>query len=245
MALTAFSRFRMLWGAFDWSNDPETPAYDQSNSVDNYTNAVFGRKLVAEWERSGQGLDVAQTHIAIVNTTGGNVDTSWTQDDFAFCEAAFLAFWGAIKDRFPTTTVLSALRWYRVGPGATPPEPAVRSSLVSVPGTSSGPCLPAQCAENITLRTGLRKAWGRMYLPAFTSTHLTQGGTIPSADVDGVADAASAFVQALAAGDFIAMVYSGTHQRMYAVERVKVDNIFDTQRRRRHRSPSYSKQWPT
>jgi len=242
--VTAYLRFRFAWGLVDFQNDPGGPTYHAGNTQSPIAANILARKMTVEWDRSAQGLDVAQTHFDIANVTNGQLDDSWTDADFSAVEQDFFTFWNAIKIQIPSTIVLSTLRWYRVGPGATPPEPAVRVTPVSSAGTSTGPQLPTQVAENITLRTGLRKAWGRAYLPAVSSTHLTQDGYWPNADVDQVADQMNAFVLAMAAQDFHLVVYSPTHQQAYNVEKIAVDNVFDTQRRRRHRTFTHRKVWP-
>jgi hypothetical protein len=239
MALTAYLRFRYAWGLVDYTNDPGAPAYHAGNTQSPIANNILCRKAVLEWTRAGLGLDVAQTHLDIANITNGQLDDSWTQADFESCELNLMVMWDQIKEHFGINTILDTIRWYRVGPGATPPEPAVRVLDVNDGGSSTYPELPAQCAANITWRTGVRKAWGRAYLPAMTTSSLTPEGVITDQIVQDIAAAANQFVANIAGGDFHLVVYSPTHQQAYNVERVAVDNIFDTQRRRRHRTHSY------
>lgn len=244
MPLTAYLRFRFLWGAVDYATDDEGPTYEAANTQDSISAGAFGRRLVIEWERWGGTVDPAQTHIDFVNITAGALDSTWTGADFDAVEAIVDAWWAAIKSYYPDELHLRAYRWYRLGPGATPPEPAVRTVVRDVAGTSTSAPMPQQVASTISWRTGLRKRWGRSYLPSTTTAQIGGDGNFLSGYVDAMANAASTLVSSCAAADFRVVVYSRQKQRAYNVEHVVVDSIPDIQRRRRIKGAGYKKTLP-
>lgn len=242
MPITAYSKFRFGWGLIDYVTDDEGPAYDATNTEHSIAASVNVRRCTLVWDRSAFSMDRVQTHIDFVNITGGVADDTWTAGDFTTVEAALDTFWGAIKAMYNTGYVLSEYRWYRKGPGATAPEPTVRVTARSVAGTSGTGPLPQQCAMTISLRTALRKHWGRMYLPAPTIAGLgATGGLMGNANVDTFAAAFNALVTTVETADFFPVVYSGTRQRAYAINKVVVDNVIDIQRRRRPERATYQK----
>src|SRR3982751_523264 len=233
MAHPTFVRLRLLWGAFDFTADPEAPTYTAANSHDGLAQQFSVRRSVLQWTRPSILEDVVQTHFDWVNYTDGQPDDTWTGADFDIAETNLQVFWGNIKEHFPEELVLSQIRWYRKGPGATPPEPAVRVLELSVPGTSNGPLLPQQVACTLSMRTGLRKRWGRSYLPAMTTPQLGTAGHWDQPVVDDIGQNLSTLIGNMAGSDFMAAVYSPTMQRAYAVEHIQVDSIPDIIRRRR------------
>ena len=244
MALTAYTRFRFLWGALDVDNDDEGPTYGVSDTQDAIGGQETGRRCILRWTRTGLAEDVLQTHIDLVNITTGQLDDTWTGGDYGACETAISAFWTTYKAYVPDELTLAEYRWYRIGPGATPPEPAVRVTPVGVAATNAGTNLPHQISCAVTWKTALRKRWGRSYLPGPTPTQLAAAtGHFTTAWVDVVAGAIDTMVDALAASDFYVVVYSPTRQRLYTVESVQVDDIPDVIRRRRSRANIYRKQY--
>lgn len=241
MPIATWARFRFGWGLIDYAIDDESPAYDATNTEHSIATSVNVRRVTLVWDRSAYSMDRVQTHMDFINLTGGVADDTWTAGDFTTVEGALDTFWGAIKSMYHSGIVLSEYRWYRKGPGATAPEPTVRVTSRSVAGTSGTGPIPQQCAVTVSLRTALRKHWGRMYLPAPTLAHVGTAGLIPSASVDTIANAYNAFVTTVETADFFPVVYSGTRQRAYAVNKVVVDNVIDIQRRRRPERATYQK----
>lgn len=245
MPLAALRRFRFAWGLIDLLNDSESPAYAQNATQMGISTGVFARRCVVKWSRDFYSMDSVQTHFDVVNVTAGDIDETWIDADFATCESAFDAFWGTIKTGVSPHYTLQEYRWYRLGPGATPPETAVRVTPRNVPATGGGDSLPPQLCVVVSLRTALRKRWGRMYLPAPVEANAADPGLVATSYVDSVAGAANAFETALSAADFEWVVYSKQMSRAYAIERLVVDNSFDTQRSRGfHRGP-YQKVYGT
>ena len=154
MALVAYTRRRVFWGLVDYESDDDGPTYDSSNTEDGVDNSHNGRRVVIRWTRSGLAEDVMQTHFDLVNITAGNIDDTWTTGDFTAAEAALDTWWTSQKALSPTYYTLAEYRWYRVGPGATPPEPAVRVATRSVAGTVGSAMIAPQVAATVTLKTG-------------------------------------------------------------------------------------------
>lgn len=244
VALAAFTRLRILWGAFDFENDPEGPAFDEANTVDGDPGGTAAlRRCVIRWNRSAIAEDIVQTSVVLGHVSDANVLVPWETADFTAAEAALDAFWTSIKPRYPNEIILNEYRWYREGPGADPPEVTVRVTPRSVAGTSTNDMLPGQIRDVVSLRTALRKRWGRMYLPTPSTLDITTIGQRSSASVDTLADYARALAVAFGAANLGWFVYSPTVQRGYTIERVWVDNSYDTQRSGKQ-TPTYHKAYP-
>lgn len=236
MALTAYTRFRFLWGAIDYTSDDEAPTYESGNTEDNISQGANGRRVILRWNRNPQSEDLVQTHFDFVNITSGAVDDTWTTGDFTTLEGYLDTWWTAIAAVTSNQAVLQEYRWYRIGPGAVPPEPAVRVTTRSVAGGVSGGMLPPQIAGTVTFKTGLRKHWGRIYVPLPSNSQV--GGTtgqFVSGYTSALANATHSLVTSAASSDFYLVVWSRTRQRMYVVEQLQVDDIPDVQRRRREK----------
>jgi hypothetical protein len=241
MAIVAYSKFRFLWGAVDLTTDDEAPAYATTETANGISNDVNVRRCTIIWDRSAYSMDRVMTHIDFINITAGAPDDTWTSGDFTTVEAAIDAFWTSIKAMYHSGLVLTEYRWYRVGPGARAPEPTVRVTSRSVAGTSGTGPLPQQCAVTISLRTALRKHWGRMYLPSPSMSALGTAGLMLNTNADTIAGGFNTLVTTVETADFYPVVYSPTRQRAYAVNRFVVDNVIDIQRRRRPEKQTYQK----
>jgi hypothetical protein len=132
--------------------------------------------------------------------------------------------------------------YYYVAPG-----PATFTAFHDVTGVVGATTdkLPNQCAMVVTLLTGLpgRGNRGRMYWPfptaIITASHASNG------NCDTIANAFKTFFQAIngGGGGYSVAVASSTHSAMHAVTAIKVDNVVDTQRRRRDKlAATYSNQ---
>lgn len=250
MALTAFTRFRFLWGAADWqsgSNNPYAAAETGSLGTDALSGVGVRRvMLVIDRATNHAGADPAIMHFDILNMTGGNPDDTWTAGDYTNVETALDAFWTSVKTKVTGNYKLVEYRYYRVGKGIVPPNPAVRSVTRSVAGTSAGQNMPPQVACSLTFRTAARKSWGRTYLPlgALAASDLTSGHELSSTAVDFLATALQTLVTSLAANDFYLVVTSGTKSAALNVEKVEVDSNLDVVRRRRFKQSAYKKILP-
>jgi len=245
VALTAYTRRRFLWGLAESEEGPDAPAYDESNSQAEVPSSAFGRRLIFRFTRAGLGEDVGQIHWDLVNITAGDLDDTWTTGDFTTVEGIADTAWTAWKGQIPNIWTLSEYRWYRLGPGATPPEPAVRVTPRSAAATVSGATVPPQIAQSVTLKTGLRKHWGRFYLPGpGAAGYSSSTGHITTGYTDATANAMHAAIGSLAAADFYLVVFNAARSRMFNVESIQVDDIPDVIRRRRPKRSIYYKRLP-
>lgn len=248
MSLAAYTRFRFLWGAADWQSGSGVP-YASGQTANLGTNAVSpgigARRAMLIFGR-GTGVDPAVMHFDFVNMTSGSPDDSWTTGDFTALETAILAWWTTIKTMVGGGLSLQEIRWYRIGPGITPPNPVIRVLPVGVAATGAFGSVPPQVACSITFRTASRKSWGRSYLPihAFAGSSDMSSGRFSNSYVDSVAGATNTLVTSAASSDFYLVVYSKTKNALLNVESVEVDNVPDVVRRRRWKTATYKKILP-
>lgn len=247
--LTAYQRFRFLWGAVDWQAGGNTPYSPSQTGANLGSSAAAGagvgvRRAVLKFDRGlvRTGLDPAEMHFDFLNLTSGSPDDTWTTTDYEDCEDSLLTyFWGNVKSVVSTQLVLDRIDWYRHGPGVTAPNPVERTLDVNVPGTSSSQILPPQVACSLTLRTGVRKSWGRTYLPGLTSAVLDSHGALATTSVDGIEAALRTMVAHAVGQDFPVVVVSNHLSAALNVEATEVDDVPDIIRRRRFPAAVYKK----
>jgi hypothetical protein len=154
----------MFWGAFDVSYS--TPAYSGAALVSGGASAAAGsgvgvRRAELVFSRVPPGTfadDVAVMHFDFINFTGGAPDDTWITSDFTTMETHLGAWWTAQKPYISSDYTLKEIRWYRVGTGVPPPNPAQRVTPIGTAGSSGGIELPPQVAASLTLRTRVRKS---------------------------------------------------------------------------------------
>lgn len=177
-----------------------------------------------------------------INLTAGEVDTTWIDADFASVESAVQTFWTTDAARVPIDFRLVEHRWYPYGVSVLPPTPAARVTTLGSPIAGTGSVQsPHQLATTVTLRTGLRRHWGRIYMPLSAGV-LSSGGVLSSAEVDGVATAArTMFMVTPSAQGIVPVVYDRNRKLAFGVTAVEVDSVPDIVRRRRPRDTGYRK----
>lgn len=241
----------MFWGALDVTiEEGRTPGYTGTQIVTGGPSAAVGSgigvrraSLVIDRKDQDAGADDAYMHFDFLNTTSGSPDDTWTSTDFSTLEGYLNTFWGSVVNRVPPGQKLREIRWHRVGTGVGHPNPAERILVESSPvtGTATGAAAP-QNACSITFRTGVRRSWGRTYLPVgdiYLST-----GRFSTTVVDAVATAAHTLVTSAAGSDFLLVVVSGPLSSSLVVESIEVDNVGDIIRRRRWKKQTYRKILP-
>lgn len=246
----AYFHLRMFWGAFDTTYI--TPEYTGSSIVSGGPNATAGsgvgvRRAVLTYTRTPPGSfsdDNADIHYDFLNLTGGTPDDTWTTGDYTTMETHITDWWTATKNLYTSRVALHQIRWYRVGNGIVPPNPAERVTTVDVAGTNSADELPPQTACAVTFRTARRKQWGRTYMPGLTTGWLGTGGVIAASVVDTVCTRANDLFAASIADDFHPVVLSGVAGSAFTIEQVQVDDIADVIRRRRWKTPTHRKILP-
>jgi hypothetical protein len=177
----------------------------------------------------GYSEDVAVTTHDFV-ASSGSVDAT----KMGNCESAFTSFFQAFDERIVDSVGIVQYRWYDLA--VAPPNPAVRSTTVDVPGTSAGTGLPPQTSISVTEETAIRKRWGRFYLPGWDVGQTTGVGRVATACVDAVADAAEALYEAWYAAGMTPSVVRASDNNAQPVIKVRVDDVFDIVRRRRWQS---------
>lgn len=227
-------------------------------AVTDFTGDLDARKFTVRWSRAPTGSTEDQDQITMhmLGVTSGAPRAWVAGTDDAAVEAAFGTFWGSVKPSFPTTTHLDIYRWNMSGPSwdvtPSPYNPSVRVTEVDVAGTSGASMLPPQTAISVTLKTSIRKRWGRVYLPAPTTSLGDAVGRVAATgtyNLHTVADAFKTFVNACVTANVQPVVVSRAHPAYttakghaiaaqvwtaYPVTAIQVDDLFDVIRRRRY-----------
>lgn len=150
-----------------------------------------------------------------------------------------------VKALFPNTVRFQTLRNYLYIGGITAALVS-ESTGINIPGNSSTVSLPMQCAEVVTLETGVpgRRNRGRAYLPPVAQANFTAAAQLDAASCTTLANAFADMLTAIngnATPDVTCVVASATGSSTRNITRVHVDSIIDTQRRRRNKAlPSSS-----
>jgi len=240
-----------LWGAFDLTfAQGTTPNYATTQFVTGGTSAVAGSgigvrraTLVIDRTASQAGADNAVMHFDFLNFTSGSPDDTWITADYTTLEG-FLSTWmTAVATSMPSGWKFTQIIWHRVGTGITKPNPAERNVTLGTPITGSGGTnhIP-QAACSITFRTGVRRSWGRTYLP--WGMPVGAGLMLTSAQCDSIASSTNTLVTSSATNDFQLVVVSAPLRSALTVESIEVDNVYDVIRRRRWKKSTYKKILP-
>jgi hypothetical protein len=251
MSAPDYFHFRAFWGAFDVTYT--TPEYTGSALVSAGTSAAPGsgvgvRRAQLRFARTPPSTfddDLAEMHFDFMNITGGDPDDTWTDTDFSDLEGYLSTWFTAVAGRMHTSHTFQEIRWYRIGTGVTPPNPAERVTAMGAGGTASSSMLPPQNAASITLKTARRKQWGRTYFPGLTSSSHTSAGQLGTGTVDDLAAATDALAVSAKTKQFYLGVVSDVAGSFFAAEQVQVDDVSDIIRSRRWRNKTYVKVLPT
>lgn len=248
---TAYVRLRLVWGPFDLSvAQGQTPNYGSTQIVTGGPTAAVGSgigvrraSLYLDRTVADAGADPAFMHFDFLNTTGGVPDDTWTNGDFTQMETALNAFWNSAGAYAAGGHKLTQIIWHRVGTGVSKPNPAERILTVAAPALGGGGALAApQHACSITFRTGVRRSWGRTYLPIGNTP--MSAGRLSNTATDAIAGATNTLFLAAASNDFHPVVVSGPLASSLNIESVEVDNVTDVIRRRRWKRQTYRKILP-
>jgi hypothetical protein len=143
----------------------------------------------------------------------------------------------------PTGYSFTTISWHRKGTGVSKPNPAERTTVITpITASASGAHFP-QVACSITFRTGVRKSWGRTYLP-LNAAGVLSNGSLPSGQVDAIAGATNTLMTSAASSDFHLVVVSSSLASSLNIEKIEVDDVTDVIRRRRWKSATYKKILP-
>lgn len=241
----AYYHARVFWGAFDLTYN--TPEYDTASTHSGGTSAAAGsgvgvRRVELIFDRDPPGTvtdDVAEVHFDFMNLTGGHPDDTWTTTDFTTLETAILNWHAAIQSVLTSGQTFREMRWYRVGTGVAPPNPAARVTPVGASGSSASAAMPPQCAISITQKTARRKQWGRIYVPGCTEAAVGAQGSINPTVVDQFGLATHNLGTAAAGHEFYMGVLSKVAGSFFTTEHVQVDDVWDVIRSRRWRNATH------
>lgn len=252
MAVTAYERLRLLWGAVDWQGGSNTP-YAAGQTVSGGAAATPGagnigvRRAVLVMDRSlyTPADDDMICHFDWLNVTAGSPDDTWTTADYTTMETILQTAIGNFAGLFGSLTRFREIRWYRHGSGVVAPNPAERVYVLPTPiaGSSSSVVHPPQVACSVTFRTAVRRSWGRTYLP-ISGVTLNAQGRLASSLCDTIAGYVNTMVTSAAAADFRLVVTSIPLKAALNVEKIEVDDVTDVIRRRRWKHTTYRKLLP-
>lgn len=189
-------------------------------------------------QRTGLQDDLYENVLHFVNTAGELPGAPATDVQKAAVESAWTTFWGSWKSMAAPEVALAEYRWYHFNFDDTLTGPPTRvTPITPVPGTA-GLAQIGQVASTVTLRTPLRKNWGRVYLPGGI-----QGtpGFLTNTNVDNQVAYFKTFAQACDTADLNCVVYSRIKQAVFNIAQIEADNVLDVVRRRRPKNSTYKK----
>lgn len=241
----AVFRIKLFWGATDiqYSDEASYTPQEVKNGGPSALEGIGVRRCLCVFSRTVLGSieDQMVTHFDCLNLTSGEPDDSWEEQDFLNAEGAIHSFWSSLAPRYSTHIMFDQMRWYKIGPGILPPNPAVRITDANVTGTATD-SLPPQVAVTLTQKTIPRRQWGRQYMPLNATTNMDVDGRLSTTLTAAIADVAGILANALSDFDLPLVVYSPTRQKAYTVESIQVDNLYDVMRSRRYDHPTIREQ---
>jgi hypothetical protein len=229
-------KLRIGWGGIDFElsdGGGSASAFDTSTVVP--TLPVTGvRRAMLVFDRLTGGIteDAATCSLAFMNYTSGSPDDTWNNADYASIESGVAAFWAAIRSQVHPSHTLREVRWYAID-GSVGDHPVLRVAAIGGAGTSGTSLLPLQVALSVTLKTPIRKRWGRIYLPGFSQTPNTTIGRPDGTFAALIANSTASMLGSGKAQGIVPVVYSPTFRAVHSVTKVTVDDVWDVIRRRR------------
>lgn len=251
MAGSAYFHMRAFWGA--WDTTVSLSSYSGTALKSAGTSAVSGsgvgvRRAQLRFLRTAPGTftdDVADMHFDFMNITSGDPDDTWTTTDYTDLEGYLSTWFTSIAGRMSTTHTWQEIRWYRVGTGITPPNPAERVTLTGAGGTASGAMSAPQNACSITIRNAAPRHWGRTYFPGLPAGAWTGAGQLGSGTVDDLCGATDALAVSAKTKEFYLGTLCPSLGSFLSAEQIQVDDVSDVIRSRRWRNVTYRKVLPT
>lgn len=207
-------------------------------------------QLVGEPVGSTAASEKFVTTMDIANITGGAVDSTWNDADYATVWAALDELMTAWAANMPTTYRWVEVRSYvRMFNDYSNPNPFVLSGPPEriIPtvrqGTSGAATQAPQVSITSTDRTPYARHWGRNYWPHPSSASCTPAGYVSPSVQTALATAVHSCYADLQAAEFfpvvpITMVGGIPTRGLLTVNEVQVDDLFDVIRRRRQKLPT-------
>jgi hypothetical protein len=205
-------------------------------------SAVHVQRLQVRYlvQRSGLQDDTFENTLHFINTASGLVGETASDAQKVAVNTAWSSFYGSMVSWVNPVIGLSEYRWYHqtlADPISGPPTKISNPTRVVGTGVNT---MPTQMATSITMRTALRKHWGRIYFPGYRLTGAVNG-LLASTDVDAMTNAFRTFVNACAATSLVPVIFSRSQQAVLSIAAVECDNNPDIIRRRRAKASTYKK----
>lgn len=160
-------------------------------------------------------------------------DGGLTSGDVDIVDGAWIDFWTAINNGVSQDMHIDDRRYYNL-PATTGPvgDPAF-TRTTDLHGNSSGDTmLPPQVACSITLKTAIRRRWGRIYVPGMLSNFNFNGRVAASALTE-IGDAFDDFGTTMRDAGLGIVVWHRASWTPQDVTQFTIDDVWDVQRRRR------------
>lgn len=217
--------------------------YEQGDAGLEETVGVVKLSAIFERSQTGATIDHMQTGMHFVNVGGELIGAPMDDTGKAAIETLFNSLWNSWKTRAGTNIGLKEYRWYHQTLDDPLSGEPTRVTTISSPVLGTVNPGPPQVAETLTLRTALRKHWGRLYLPA--AKFDTTNGDYGVSDVDALATAGRTFLNGCFAAGAAPVVYSKTKQAAFSISAVEADSVPDIIRRRRMPITRYKRVYDT
>jgi hypothetical protein len=155
-------------------------------------------------------------------------------DALAFVNV-FNGFFTALQSEFSSDIQVNQIRFYAISavPGTPSGDPFYIDTTIRT-GNSTGMRLPPQCAISVTEGTAMRRRWGRFYLPGFTVNSVGPGGRVLGVTMNAIANAADVMYQQMSDTGREFAVLRQIDRTYQLVRELRVDDVWDIIRRRRH-----------
>lgn len=234
----------IIWKQFAYGTEMRPTGGDpEASPPDLWVKSV----VIVEDTVSTDPADDLMFSFDVVNITNGAVDSTWTDSDFTQVHGPIAFFCQTVAPLFCTRyhfkevrSYLRAFNPYSVAEPFADTGPPSAIGAMSYNGNSLGN-VPPQAAVSVTEMTSSRKNWGRFYLPALGNPNIDTSGRIVTAQVSAIANAVQDLYEGLAASEFYPVVPVTQVDRqpvraLQVVSSVRVDDVIDVIRRRRHRT---------
>ena len=186
--------------------------------------------------RTGLQPDVFENVLHFIRTDSGNVGTLATATQMGAVETAWGTFHQNARGWIENYIALDAYRWYGLTLADPLGGPPLRvTDVTNVAGTQTLG-MPSQVATSITMRTAMRRHWGRVYIPG---SRLGSEGLVTSTDVTSLAGYFRTFVNSASTAGLTPVIFARDRQAVMSISAVEVDNVPDVIRRRRPKASTF------
>lgn len=216
------------------------------------TDVQTWRRFSFKWQdtASGDTADDQYFTIDVANITNGDIDSTWTQADYDTVVGVFATMVAQMAPLvIPRMWCESVSAYVMAFNPYGNPKPFAQSGSpeitvpIGVTGSAGGNAAP-QTSCTVTEETPSRKNWGRFYLPAVGGGAFDTAGRISNANVDALAQNVHDQYETLMGAQFfpVVPVTSVDKQPIRALQTVsgiRVDNVADVHRSRRHKRQTH------